>query len=45
MNLTVTTPSGSYPIIIEPGALKQLAQHLQNTELNGTLWLIADQAV
>lgn len=43
--LSVTTPSGSYPIIVEPGALGQLAQHLQAVGLHGTVWLIADQAV
>lgn len=45
MNLIVTTPSASYPIIVEPGALKQLAGHLHAAGLQGTVWLIADEAV
>ena len=43
--LTITTPAGSYPILVEPGLLAALPDHLAALGLRGSLWLIADAAV
>jgi 3-dehydroquinate synthase len=43
--LTITTPAGSYPILVGPGLLVELPRRLAALELRGSLWLIADDAV
>lgn len=43
--LTITTPAGSYPIIVGDGVLQQLPEQLAALGLRGTLWLISDSAV
>ncbi|GAC1548741.1 MAG: hypothetical protein NVS2B7_24700 [Herpetosiphon sp.] len=40
--IAVTAPGGSYDIVIEPGALDQLPDRLQELGLNGTAWLVGD---
>jgi 3-dehydroquinate synthase len=42
--LTITTPAGSYPILVGPGLLSQLPAQLEALGLRGKLWLIADGA-
>src|SRR5690349_13861600 len=43
--LTITTPAGSYPILVGPGLLGEVPAQLQALGLRGKLWLIADSAV
>jgi 3-dehydroquinate synthase len=43
--MQITTPSGSYPILVEAGALAQLADRLRAAGIQGALWLICDAAV
>ncbi|MDZ4718679.1 MAG: 3-dehydroquinate synthase [Roseiflexaceae bacterium] len=43
--LTVTTPSGSYAVIVESGALARLPTMLETLGLHGGLWLICDSAI
>jgi 3-dehydroquinate synthase len=43
--LTITTPAGSYPILVGPGLLAELPDQLAALGLRGSLWLIADAAV
>jgi 3-dehydroquinate synthase len=43
--LTVTTPGGSYAVIVEAGALERLPAALAELGLAGRLWLICDAAV
>ncbi|MEI7646657.1 MAG: 3-dehydroquinate synthase [Chloroflexales bacterium] len=44
-NLTVTTSSASYPVVVQAGALASLPAHLDALGLRGVLWLICDGAV
>lgn len=44
-DLLVTTSSGSYPVIVEAGALGSLPARLAALGLRGTLWLVSDAAV
>jgi 3-dehydroquinate synthase len=43
--LTVTTPGGSYQVVVAPGAIAQLPDALERLELRGACWLIYDSAV
>jgi 3-dehydroquinate synthase len=43
--LTITTPAGSYPILIGDGLLEELPAQLAPLGLRGALWLVADSAV
>src|SRR6266508_484738 len=43
--LTITTPAGSYPILVGPGMLAELPAQLDTLGLRGKLWLIVDGAV
>lgn len=43
--LTVTTASGAYPVIVAAGALDQLPDRLGALGLQGALWLVSDAAV
>jgi len=43
--LTITTPVGSYPILVGPGLLGELPAQLNVLGLRGKLWLIVDGAV
>src|SRR5689334_4228078 len=43
--LTVTTPTASYPILVGPGLLRSLPEHLGALGLRGALWLISDTSV
>jgi 3-dehydroquinate synthase len=43
--LIITTPAGSYPILVGPGLLGDLPAQLDALDLRGKLWLIADGAV
>ena len=43
--LTITTPAGSYPIVVGPGLLRELPARLAELGLRGRLWLISDSAV
>jgi 3-dehydroquinate synthase len=44
-NLTISTPAGSYPILVGPGLLAELPGQLDALGLRGKLWLIVDGAV
>lgn len=44
-DLTITTPTASYPIIVGPGMLGQLPASLAALGLTGTLWLASDSEV
>ena len=44
-SLTITTPAGSYPILVGAGLLDTLPEQLDRLGLHGALWLIADAAV
>jgi 3-dehydroquinate synthase len=43
--LTITTPAGSYAVLVGPNLLHELPAHLQALGLNGRLWLISDSHV
>jgi 3-dehydroquinate synthase len=43
--LTITTATARYPVIVEPGALHSLPARLHEAGLPGALWLISDSAV
>lgn len=43
--LTVTTPTGSYPVLVGPGLLAELPAQLDALGLRGALWLISDSQV
>ncbi|MFQ3663194.1 MAG: 3-dehydroquinate synthase [Chloroflexaceae bacterium] len=43
--LTVTTASGAYPVIVAAGALARLPERLTALGQRGTLWLVSDAAV
>lgn len=43
--LTVTAKTGTYPVVVAPGALMMLAEQLNQLELPGRLWLISDSNV
>jgi 3-dehydroquinate synthase len=43
--LTITTPAGSYAVLVGPNLLHELPAHLQALGLNGRLWLISDSQV
>jgi len=43
--LAITTPAGSYPILVGPGLLGGLPAQLDALGLRGKLWLIVDSAV
>jgi 3-dehydroquinate synthase len=43
--LTITTPAGSYNVLVGPNLLPALPGHLQALGLSGTLWLISDSEV
>ncbi len=43
--LTVTTASAAYPVIVAAGALEQLPERLGALGLRGSLWLVSDAAV
>ncbi len=43
--LTVTTPTTSYPVVVEAGALAGLPVRLFELGLRGPLWLVSDAAV
>jgi 3-dehydroquinate synthase len=45
LSLTITTPTTSYPILIGPGLLRTLPEHLAALGLRGALWLVSDAAV
>ncbi|NTW02723.1 MAG: 3-dehydroquinate synthase [Oscillochloris sp.] len=44
-NLTVTTTSATYPVVVESGALSHLPARLRELNLRGALWLVCDGAV
>ncbi|NTV64464.1 MAG: iron-containing alcohol dehydrogenase, partial [Oscillochloris sp.] len=44
-DLTVTTTSATYPVVVESGALSSLPSRLQALGLRGALWLVCDGAV
>jgi 3-dehydroquinate synthase len=44
-DLTVTTTSASYPVVVEAGALASLPARLEALGLRGALWLVCDGAV
>src|SRR6266540_3501614 len=43
--LTITTPAGSYPILVGPGMLAELPAQLDTLGLRGKLWFMIDGAV
>ncbi|HET9224670.1 MAG TPA: 3-dehydroquinate synthase [Roseiflexaceae bacterium] len=43
--LTITTPAGSYDVLVGQNLLDELPARLQALDLRGTLWLISDSAV
>ena len=43
--LTITTPAGSYQILVGSGLLATLPEHLTQLGLNGRVWLVSDAAV
>jgi 3-dehydroquinate synthase len=43
--LTITTPAGSYDVLVGPNLLQELPARLQALGLSGTLWLISDGQV
>jgi 3-dehydroquinate synthase len=43
--LTVTSSNGSYPVLVEHGALERLPNLLDDLKLRGTLWLVCDEAL
>ena len=43
--LTITTPAGSYAVLVGPNLLQDLPARLQALGLSGRLWLISDSAV
>jgi 3-dehydroquinate synthase len=43
--LTITTPAGSYDVLVGPSLLQELPARLQALGLSGTLWLISDSEV
>jgi 3-dehydroquinate synthase len=43
--LTITTPAGSYAVLVGPNLLQELPARLQALGLSGRLWLISDSAV
>jgi len=43
--LIITTPAGSYPIVVGSGLLAELPAQLNQLGLRGKLWLLADSAV
>jgi 3-dehydroquinate synthase len=43
--LTITTPAGSYDVLVGPNMLAELPAHLQSLGLRGALWLISDTEV
>jgi 3-dehydroquinate synthase len=43
--LTITTPTSSYSILVGPGLLRSLPEHLAALDLRGALWLISDSEV
>jgi 3-dehydroquinate synthase len=44
-SLTITTPAGSYDVLVGPNLLQELPARLQALGLSGRLWLISDSAV
>ncbi len=44
-SLTITTPAGSYDVLVGPDLLRALPARLKALGLNGRLWLISDSAV
>ena len=44
-DLTVTTTSTSYPVVVQAGALASLPTRLEALGLRGALWLVCDGAV
>ena len=43
--LTITTPAGSYEVVVGAGALRELPARLAALGVRGALWLISDAAV
>jgi 3-dehydroquinate synthase len=43
--LAITTPAGSYDVLVGPNLLRELPARLQALGLSGRLWLISDSAV
>jgi 3-dehydroquinate synthase len=43
--LAITTPVGSYNVLVGPDLLQELPAHLQSLGLGGRLWLISDSEV
>src|SRR5215212_1066885 len=43
--LTITTPAGSYDVLVGPNLLQELPARLQALGLAGKLWLISDSTV
>ena len=43
--LTITTPAGSYAVLVGPNLLHELPAHMRALGLSGTLWLISDSQV
>ena len=43
--LTITTPAGSYDVLVGPNLLHELPARMQALGLSGRLWLISDSAV
>src|SRR4051794_2026111 len=43
--LTITTPAGSYDVLVGPNLLQELPARLSALGLSGRLWLISDSAV
>jgi 3-dehydroquinate synthase len=43
--LVITTPAGSYDVLVGPNLLQELPARLQALGLSGTLWLISDSEV
>jgi 3-dehydroquinate synthase len=44
-DLTITTPAGSYDVLVGPNLLQELPARLAELGLRGALWLISDDAV
>ncbi len=44
-NLTVTTRTSSYPVVVGMGVLETLPRHLEALGVRGNLWLVSDSAV
>jgi 3-dehydroquinate synthase len=44
-SLTITTPAGSYDVLVGPNLLQELPARIKALGLSGRLWLISDSAV